>query len=801
MNSVVNSSIRKIIGVDICICLFFISCSTTKNLPSGEILYTGIEKIVITDADSVKVSNEMMDRLEEALAYPPNNALLGSSSTRLPFPFGLWVYNAQVNNKGVFSRWMMNSLAAKPILLSSVRPQKRTEVVQRMLRDNGYFNCVTDYEVIVHKKDTTKAKIRYAITLNTPYRLDSIEWRRIQHRGDTLLRLNEAERLLRKGDLFSTEKLEAERQRVAIIMRNNGYFYFRPEYIAYQADSTLTPYKVSLRANLKPGAPRSILYPWRIEQVSIHISGYDNEPPTDSLLYKDLRIYYEGKLRVRPRILYDQLQFARGELYSFQKQTETQTALNRLDIFRFSEFQYLPQDTSATHATMNVRINAMYDYPLNGVFEVKTTVNDNDYVGPGATLSLIRRNIFGGGEVLTTSVHGLYEWNTGKKNIQNTGMINNYEIGVQGAILFPRLALPHIGKRAYDFSASSHLDLDVSLMNRARYYSTLKAGGALSYEFLPNPIRHHTFTPFKLVFNKLQRTTAAFDSIADLNPSLWQSLQDQFIPSIGYSYTLDNSSRRRYQSTVWWQFSVSESGNLLSGVYGMFGKKFNEEKRIIGRPYAQFLKATTELRRNHYIDRNQCVVTRIGGGVIYSYGNSKIAPYNERFYVGGANSIRAFTIRSIGPGRFRPDAANPYAYIDQNGDLKVEANLEYRGRLVGDLDIAIFFDAGNVWLIRNDETRPGGTLRLKNLLNDFAFGTGLGFRYDMGMLVFRVDIGYALHYPYDTRKIKTDANMNPTEAVNPVVIGEPEYIGRKKYFNTPSFGDGLGFHIALGYPF
>lgn len=766
--------------------LLLASCSTTKHLPAGEILYTGIHNIDITDKDSATVNDDVLDEIESALAYPPNNAFLGSSTTRTPIPLGLWVYNAHVNKKGAFSRWMMNWLAAKPVLITTVKPETRVRIVEGLLRDNGYFNGVAHYAIIPDKKDSLKAKVHYDVTLNEPYMIDSIAWRRMQHRADTLLRMNEADRLIQKGDRFSTNKLEAERQRIATIMRNNGYYYFRPEYVVYQADSTLSPLQISLKAGLKQGVPRSILRPWKIGDVSVHLSGYDNEVPTDSIYYKDLLICYEGKLRIRPSILYDQLQFGRGDLYSLQKQTETQTAINRLDIFRFTEFQYHPQDTLPTCDTMDVRIYASYDYPLNGVLELKATVNDNDYAGPGASLSLTRSNIFGGGEVLTASVYGSHEWNTGKKTIKNTGFINNYEIGVRGNIAFPRLVLPRIGKIAYDFSASTHLDLDVNMLNRARYYTMLTASGGLSYEFHPGTIRHHTFTPFKLVFNKLQKTTPAFNDIADLNPSLSQSLQDQFIPSIGYSYTLDNSPLRKNRSATWWRFTVSEAGNLVSGVYTAFGEKFDEEKKIFGSPYAQFLKATTELRYNHYIDRNQRLAMRVGGGVIYSYGNSKMAPYNERFYVGGANSIRAFTIRSIGPGRFRPDADNPYAYIDQNGDWKLEANIEYRGRLVGDLDVAVFLDAGNIWLMRKDETRPGGTFQWKHLAEDIALGTGIGFRYDMDMLVFRLDIGYALHYPYDTRSL--DDTGNP--------------IGKKKYFNTRKFwDDGIGFHIAIGYPF
>ena len=769
--------LRKLaMTMGIALVLLITSCSTTKNLPEGEILYTGINNIEVVDNDSIKASDELYDRLDEILECPPNNAFLGSSYTRTPFPLGLWVYQANVNKKGAFNRLMMNWLAAKPILVSAVNPEARTRIATNILRDNGYFNGVSLFEVIPDKKDSLKARIRYEIRLNEPYTIDSVEWRRMQNRGDTLLQLNESERLIQRGDLFNAEKLEAERQRIAAIMRDNGYYYFRPEYISYQADSTLSPHKINLRAGLRQGAPRSILRPWRIGDIAFSLNGYDNETSTDSLYYKGMLIYYEGKLRVRPKILYDQLRFESGELYSLQKQTETQTRLNRLDIFRFTEFQYEPQDTTL----LNVRINTSYDYPLNAVFDAKATTNDNNYAGPGMSLNMIRRNLFAGGETLTGSIYGLYEWNTGRKTIANTGFVNNYEIGIKGDIMFPRLELPKIGKRAYDFSAVTHLDLDISLLNRAHYYSTWNMGGGLSYVFRPVSIRAHTFTPFKLIFTKLQQTTPAFDSIVYINPTLHQSLQDQFIPSIGYSYTLGHSIMEERNKTIW-NFTVSEAGNLISGAYALFGRSFKErDKKIMRNPYAQFLKATTELRFNRYLSRRHRLATRIGGGIIYSYGNSLTAPYNERFYIGGANSIRAFTIRSIGPGRFKPDTKNPYAYIDQNGDFKVEGNIEYRSRFVGDLDIAFFVDAGNVWLLRNDETRPGGTFELKHLLNDIAVGTGVGFRYDMEMLVFRFDVGYAIHYPYDTRTDETK---------------------KKRYFNAPSFWDALGFHLALGYPF
>ena len=216
-------------------------------------------------------------------------------------------------------------------------------------------------------------------------------------------------------------------------------------------------------------------------------------------------------------------------------------------------------------------------------------------------------------------------------------------------------------------------------------------------------------------------------------------------------------------------------GGIATFDMRMAGKSFTKGKTILGNPYAQFIKLTSEIRVTHEIDRNQRLAMRLMGGFIYSYGNATIAPYSEQFYIGGANSIRAFTVRSIGPGRFRPNIDNPYSYIDQTGDVKLEANIEYRFRMIESLHGAVFLDAGNIWLLRSDEARPGGLINSANFLNDIALGTGAGIRYDLEFLVLRLDLGIALHTPYET--------------------------GKKGYYNIPRFKDGLGLHLAIGYPF
>lgn len=759
------------------LCLLCLSCSTTKNLPEGAVLYTGISKIDIQNEDVSEAGRSTVEELEAALDYPPNNALLGSSSVRVPFPFGLWVYNAFVNKEGKLSRWIFNKLAAKPVLISTVNPDVRIKVARNLLNEYGYFNGATAYELVPDKKDPRKAKIAYQITMNQPYTIDSIYYVRMRNRVDSLLPRVSGERLIRKGDNFNVVRLQEERERIADMLRDNGYYYFRPEYMVYQADTTITPGKVSLRVVRKEGMPRNALIPWKLGKIDFYLHGYRNERPTDSIRYKDLTIHYEGKLRVRPSALYNRLYFHPGDRYSQTQQERSQTALARLGIFRYSEFQYAPRDTMRRQDTLDLRINTVYDLPLDGELELNVTAKSNDQVGPGAVFSVTKRNMFGGGETFGVKLRGSYEWQTGNKLDAGGSKINSYELGLSTTLTFPRLLFPTLGKRDLNFPATTTFRIYADQMNRARFFKMLSFGGDASYEFQPSATSHHSVTPFKLAYNLLQRTTAEFDSIADNNKALMKSLQDQFVPSMSYTYTYDDSPITSKRHHVWLQGSITQAGLLMDAAYAIAGKAFDKEgKKLFGNPFAQFIKGTVEARYNYMLGENQRLVGRIMAGAIYSYGNARTAPYNEQFYVGGANSVRAFTIRSIGPGRYYQSSdENKYAYIDRTGDLKFEANLEYRFPIMGDLHGATFLDCGNIWLLREDPDRPGGRLKAGHFFKDLALGTGFGIRYDMDFLVIRFDVGIGLHLPYET--------------------------GKSGYYNLPRFKDGMGYHFAIGYPF
>lgn len=768
---------RMFVGLAVTLGLLLSACSTTRNLPEGEVLYTGIEEIKVENADESKAGEATMDEIEAALAYPPNNALLGSSSLRVPFPFGLWVYNAFVNKEGKLGKWIFRKLAAKPVLISTVNPEVRVKVARNLLNEYGYFQGESAFEVIPDEKNPRKAKLAYTITMNHPYTLDSVEYVHIRHRADSLIDATAGERLLRTGDPFNVVRLQAERERISSMLRDNGYYYFRPDFITYQADTTLVPGKVTLRVAPKESLPRTALRTWRLGDISVWLNGYNNEPPTDSVRYKNLTVHYEGKLRVRPSVLYKRLYLKPGDLYSQRAQERTQTALARLGIFRYTELSYAPRDTTRRQDTLDLRVNAAYDLPLDGELELNVTAKSNDQVGPGAVFSVTKRNIFGGGETFGVKLRGSYEWQTGNKLDDNSSKINSYELGLSTTLTFPRVLFPAWGRRDLDMPAATTFRLYADQMNRARFFKLLAFGGEAAYEFQPSATSRHSVTPFKLAYNLLQRTTAEFDSITNVNRALKESLQDQFVPSMSYTYTYDDSPLTDRAHHLWWQASVTQAGLVVNGLYALAGERFGKEgKKLLGNPFAQFLKGTLEARYDYDLGKKQHLVGRVMAGAIYSYGNARTSPYNEQFYIGGANSIRAFTIRSIGPGRyFQNSADNQYAYIDRTGDIKFEANLEYRFPILGDLHGATFLDCGNIWLLRQGEGRPGGQLKWGSFLNDLALGTGFGLRYDLSFIVIRFDVGIGLHLPYDT--------------------------GKKGYYNIPRFKEGMGYHFAIGYPF
>ena len=761
------------------LCILMSACSTTKNLPEGETLYTGIDKLEVVNEDKTLAGITALTEVEAALAYAPNNAIFGSSSLRWPVPFGLWVYNGfeKYQDKKGIGRWIFDHLGKSPVLMSSVNGETRAKVATNLLHDYGYFNGSVSYKE-VPQKNPKEAKVSYVIDMARPYFLDSIAYLKYPHYADSLIQSTRSLSVLKSEENFSVIKLEEERQRLSNLFRNHGYYYYRPEFTTYRADTLQKSGYVSLQVLPRNGIPAEAKKQYYIGNTSVYLTGYDNEPPTDTLRLRTMTFYYSGKKPgIRPNALMRNVFFRKGELFSQDRQTFTQEAIARMGVFRYSEFRYEPKDTTANGDTLNVNMYATFDKPYNAELELNMTTKSTDQTGPGAVFKITRNNFQRMGANLSFEVRGSYEWQTNSNVEGNSSKLNSYELGTSLSLDFPRLILPwkdtDLLRSRYQQKTS--FKIYGNLLNRARFFNMLSFGGNVTYDFRKSRTWKHTITPFQLTFNTLMSTTERFDSITATNPSLALSLGDQFIPSMNYTFTYDNARLKRdYQ--LWWENSITSAGNVTSLLYAALGKDFREKnKKLLGTPFAQFMKFTSEIRTLFKVGEKQHIAARLMGGVLWSYGNQTIAPYSEQFYIGGANSLRAFTVRSLGPGTYNPGENTKYGYLDQTGDIKLEANVEYRFPIFGDLYGATFLDAGNVWLMRKDESRPGGELTLKNFAKSIALNTGVGVRYDLTFLVIRLDMGIALHVPYET--------------------------GKSGYYNIPKFKDGLGLHFAIGYPF
>ena len=753
------------------------SCSTTKLIPEGEVLYTGVKKItIVSDSAADKIPGDVESAIKEPLSVAPNNPLF-SPYVRTPFPIGLWAYNTFKTDKTKgFKHWMFAKFAKEPVLISKVQPDIRVKAVENILNNYGYFGSQASYELLPDKRNPQKARVNYTVNVAPPVRYGEIEYRFPETPLGTLIDSTRYSSLLQTGKQYNADTLAMERSRIASLARGRGYYFFRPEYVEYLADSTLHPRQIALRLVPQKGIPEVALRKYFVGNIQVVLQPVvPTSQPFDTIQAGEFTILTHQPLKVRKSVLRRSIEMRRGDLFDATAPEKSLSNLNKLDIFRYVNMDVTPIDSIGNSDSLNVSIQAQFDTPLEAEFEVDVSSKSNNFIGPGVIFGLNRKNVFGGGEKLSVRLNGAYEWQTGKQPAgSKSSLLNSYEFGLNSTLAIPRLLAPRVITRRNRYPARTSFQLGADLMNRPKYFRMLSFNGSAFFDFQTSPTRYHTLTPFKLVYNNLLNLSAEFNQTLEENPALALSFRNQFIPSMSYSYTIDKTYGPNNGKRLFWQNSITEAGNILSVVTHCLGQR-GADKKLFGSTFSQFIKAVSEFKYYKKTRKNDWIASRILVGIEHAYGNSSVVPYSEQFYIGGANSIRAFTIRSLGPGSYKPSADNANAFLDQTGTFKLELNTEWRFNIYNRLNGALFVDAGNIWLLKKDPMRPGGELTMKNFFEEIAVGTGFGFRYDISYLVLRADLGIAIHAPYKTDK--------------------------KGYYNIESFGKGLGFHLAIGYPF
>ncbi len=748
-------------------------CSTTSKLDDGDILYNGM-KLNVKGAEGDKVPAGIRSDMTKAVNVRPNNPWpFISPYMRNPLPLGLWVYNHMNDSAGGLKGWIYNKFVEQPVLVRDVRPATRVRMLESILDDNGYFGSKVSYS-LQRGKNPKKAKIVYDADLPAPYLIDSIRYINDGTRlGFLIDTISKRSKYLVKGERFCVDSLEAVRTKIANTLRNLGYYYFRPEYIEYLADSIITPHAIALRVSLAENIPEIARRQYRVGNIYTYVTRRSNKNPGTPDTIKtdkgDLIVFRPARLR--KNVIPSCITFRKGRIFSVWDMDRTQERLARLGMFGNIQMQAVPSDTSATNPKLDLYITCQFDRPMEATIEANIAYKSNSYLGPGLVLGVTHNNTFGGGEKLSLTFNANYEWQTGR----NRGSIfNSYEFGVTGSLAFPRLLAPKFIPRRNRELNWTTISLGVDIMNRPHYFKLADFHAGINYEWHSSRHVLNQLTLFKLTYNKLMHTTQPFDSVMSANPAVALSFQSRYIPQMSYTYTFDKFFEREKINGINFTAGVTEAGNVFDGIYSLCGVK--GEKRLFGTPFSQFVKGQAQLVYSRRLVRgtDHWLVSRILVGAVHAYGNSSVVPYSEQFYIGGANSIRAFTVRSLGPGSYRPPKSLQNGYFDQTGTFKLELNSEYRFPIVSILHGAVFVDAGNIWLLENDPSRPGGKLSGKSFFNDLALGTGVGLRVDIGMLVIRGDLGYGLHAPY--------------------------YNGTNHYFNI-AFKKAFAFHLAIGYPF
>lgn len=747
------------------------SCSTTSRLGEGEVLYTGVKKLRINAPDTVDVPDAVSDNIKSTINVKPNNSLY-SPYVRYPFPLGLWLYNHWSEDSKGLKGWIYRKFVEQPVLISDVRPDLRMKMVEDMLAKNGFFGATTSYELLYDKRNPKKARVNYTVNLPVPKYISEIRLLDDTTEISELInRVVRRDSYLKVGELFCTDSLSDVRNKVADRLRNRGYYFFRPDYLLFKADSTIDEGGIVLKLDYANSVPANALRKYVVGDVTVRVLRNEGGGYADTLHTDKCTVIRMKPSKLRDGLIPSCVTLKKGQDLRVRTLSNTQSYLSRLGIFNSISLTVTPLDSVRTDS-LDVDIVCRFDTPLESQFEVNLTSKSNSYLGPGLSYGITNRNIFGGAERLSLKLNGSYEWQIGKiDNGEKRSKFSSYEFGLDVELAFPRLLAPKFMKTIKREQSWTRISLGGDIMNRPHFFRMVQVNAGIDYDWMSSRFSKHQVTLFELKYNKLLNTTPEFDATMEENYAIAQSFQDQFIPKLSYTYTFDRGFRRD-RKHVTLQASVVDGGNLFSGIWSIAG--VDGQKTLFGTPFSQFIKATFQMVYSQRISGDHRIVGRIYTGAAHAYGNSSEVPYTEQFYVGGANSLRAFAVRSIGPGSYHSDRETSNGYYDQTGTFRFEMNLEYRFPIAGMLKGAVFMDAGNIWLLKDDPMRPGGKLTGSRFLNDLALGTGIGLRFDMGMIVVRGDLGIGLHLPYET--------------------------GKSGYYNL-DFKDSLAFNLAIGYPF
>jgi outer membrane protein insertion porin family len=755
--------------------VFFCACNNIKRLPEGENLYTGAN-IKIKSKDKTH-KGEIKTELEKIPRPKPNEKLLGMH-------IKLSVYNYYTGDapKTKFKSMVRRKFAEKPVLQSQVNPSNVADIMVNRLNTLGYFDASVTYTVITKKR---KTKVDYKATVTAPYIIRQFTFPADSSIVNHTINESESETLIKKDIQYSLDLLKAERIRIDYHLKNNGFYYFNQDYLLFKGDTTLGKKNVNIKLTVKKEIPAKASIPYKINHVYINPSYRLNQDTVhmkrDTVVIDGF--YYLNKdTMFRPEAVIRSVFIKKGEYYSRKKYSLTINRLMGMGVFRNATIKFTDTIINGV-GYMDAFINLTPMPKKSFQLEVETVTKSNNYTGPAATLSFKNRNLFKGAELLLVNLNSNFETQFSK--LQSG--FNSYEFGVNTQLYFPKFIAPFsIRNVSSIYVPKTKIDLGFRLLNRVLYFKMAAFNASYGYVWKESAQKEYEVTPVSINFARLLGTTSAFETLLTDNPFLRKSFEEQFTIGGKYGFTYNSLVGVEKRNQYYFNAVLDLSGNLFSTVQSLItGIKPSDANpfELLGYRYSQYSKLSTDTRYYLTLNKDHKIATRLLAGVGVPYGNSNSMPYIKQFFSGGSNSIRAFLPRTIGPGSYIiPDSLADKGYLDQAGDIKLEANVEYRFSIVSVLKGAIFLDAGNVWLTRKNPLVANGEFSPNRFYKEFAVGTGFGLRADISFFVIRLDLGMPLRKP---------------------ALPEKE----RWVYKDLRFGDGkwrkenLVLNIAIGYPF
>ena len=729
------------------VCLLFIvvtvlsACSVKRFIPKDEKLYSGAT-IKINNINKIKGLSSLEEELQELLRPEPNSKFLGSR-------IGLYYhYKTEQGKKGFLTKYMNKKFGEKPMYYSNVSQNKVINLIKNRLDNRGFFN--SKVTASVKEKKYTKS-IVYTIDLTEPYVLETY-----QLENDTLPFYKEIKEelkttLLKKGTRYSLESFKQERIKIDESLKARGYYNFNQDFIIFEADTNQYKNKrFDLYLRIKKETPKKALIPYQINKITVYPNhNLDQKNKVlDSTEYKGV-YFIQDTVFFKPKRLHNYLLLNKDDFYNPQNSKITSKRLSSIGTYKYVNIQFDEKSYQENDSLGSLEAN-IYLSPLNKRslgLELQAVTKSNNFAGPGLSINYRNRNLFSGGELLSLTGTVAYETQIGN----NTQNLNGLKVGLGASLTFPRLIFPWdlTGRFKYGVPKTK-ISFDSEYLSRSNLYGLSSFTSSFGYHWDANKYLSHQINPININYVKLFNTTSDFKDILEKNAFLQSSFDQQFIAGFTYNLTYSELGRSSKKNQVFFASNLDIAGGALS----LLSQNTSAGKKtFLGLEYAQYAKVDIDFRYYLGLGKEQTLITRLYGGLGIPYGNSSVLPFTKQFFAGGPYSVRGFASRSIGPGRYNGSTTNS-TYFDSSGDIRLEANLEYRFPIYSLIKGALFADAGNVWLYNNSSSlEEDNSLSLEggqfssNFINELAASVGAGVRVDIQSFVIRFDLATPVKQP------------------------------------------------------